>query len=383
MKNKKVFLSILVIFIQLAIINPLPVVPYNPTGKLCNVQNDSLLTFKSKLEENKNGELEFEEEVNCDYELKYNEDLVDSSPTTHLKILEYNIDKNGYGMDSPYEKGHTYIGESLLKFKTQENPDVIVVIEAARNCIQFGVVNIGEYLSDLLQMNFAYSVETLYKNPCTKYVEKNDKKEKEEGKECSIGHLILFNRELVDSGVEYFKNNCCGNDFAYNIKNFLYVDLKVRQKDSNKDYVYRIIGSHLEAGQSDIKRTIGGFVTRYLQAGEITSSKVNEENYKYDDLFIIGDLNGPFMKYDPELYPIYGKNFNDSFENLSYFSRNTCPFSATGKYGFGNLDYIFSKYNNSFEDSVILDDKSSFSYFYGQSDHHPIYTKYRLGNESK
>lgn len=323
-----------------------------------------------------------------EHEEKY---LTDNSPTDVLKILEYNIDKNGLNGDGPYEKGFEPIIEALKQFQKSENPDVIILVEVARNCYKFGQNNLGQLLGEALNMNFFYAVENLYIDNSYITHNKNESYKNssmDDSIEQSVGNLILTKRKVLDYDVKYFKNNCCGNKNIYNIKNFINIDVEFyveTNKTKDEDIVLtavpiRITGTHLEAGQSSVLKTIQGAITRKRQISEIVEYNETIKD-KFYDFIIAGDMNSPFMSKDPFLWPVYHTyNYFDAFSKIPYFQRNTCPWSSTGKYYFGNLDYIFTMKNDACYDSEILNEKSKFNYFYGLSDHHPIYTKYKIDN---
>lgn len=351
---------------------------------------------------------------------------IDDFPVTELKIVEYNIDINGYGLDSEFEIGHEAIINALYQFKQKEEPDVIVIIEAARNCAFAGAVNFGEVLSKKLEMNFYYSVESLYYRNKKygvhieslrnmEYDDNNANSTKETGNmykfnkelECTIGNLVLTNKKVTRSVAQYYLNdNCCDTKERFNIKNSLNLDFEIEiisnytNSTANNDVIsdinndaeitipsvvkekIRISSTHLEAGKSDLKRVFQSAVVRERQLNQIAKehNKVKDE---FKEIFIVGDLNSPLIYFDLSLYSIYYHyNYQDAFSSHSYFSRNTCPFAKTAKFGFANLDYIFSLKENNFVESVILDEESEYSYFYGIADHHPIYIKYSFLNNS-
>jgi hypothetical protein len=88
--------------------------------------------------------------------------------------MEYNIDRNGYGGDSPLEKGMDPIIELITSNKSvcseetliTDNgnkvpiPDILIISEIARDCKDYGSnMNGVEYLAKRLNMSYAYVVE--------------------------------------------------------------------------------------------------------------------------------------------------------------------------------------------------------------------------------
>lgn len=381
----------------------------------------------------------------------------DETPTDKLKIFEYNIDKNGYWMDSPLEKGHIELQKAILNFYNQEKPDILVFIEVARDCLEYGNINMGEYLGSLLNMNYYYAPENIYFNNEAEYknqtflesyiknlnlshlnpnnVDKRNLRKRnnkilisDNEKECSVGTLVLTNRKIVNKKINFYEENCCSKSYYFNAKSFIELDIEVSSNSTNKlkhietdlnqnsnstykneniyinEYnnsndtlstcnnknldnldkkiykkkTFKFINTHLESGGKCLITGLQGFIVRKSQMNYIIEYlKVNEN--KYDEAFIIGDLNTPFINYDPMFWNAYKENYlKDSFDNYCYFCRNTCPFAKTANYNLGNLDYIFSVKNHAFYDSIILNNSSTYSFFYGLSDHNPIFTKYKI-----
>jgi len=271
---------------------------------------------------------------------------------THLNILQYNIDRNGYG--ESYEKGHRALIEKIIDITVKSSINVISLNEVGRNCISFGGINFADELSKALKWNVVYSVE--YIN--SQYSED----------ECTVGNAILSSFPLTKYESKFFENQCCQYSHLGGARSFVQADIGIGDK------IFKVVSTHLESGTYEIENIIGAFLIRHKQLAEIVSllanedSKTNASPFKYDDMFIIGDMNSPFMKFDYSLLPVLF--WNDAFNNYSIFNRKTCPYANRV---ISNLDYIYSK--RSIVDSAYVCDTVDCE---GLSDHNPIIASYNL-----
>ena len=294
---------------------------------------------------------------------------------THINILEYNIDRNGYG--ESYEKGHIYLINKIIDLKYKHGINVISLIEVARNCEEYGAyVNFADNLARKLKWNYVYSVEFI-------------NSQADESRQCTIGNVILSEFVLSNYGFKFFDHQCCMYSHFGGGRSFLYADIVLEntglqdvsrnEKEVNQvlnTSTYRVATTHLESGTFDIQNIVGSFIIRNKQLNEIVSFLYNNSNKKVindssnsqiTDYFIIGDMNSPFMKLDYSLLPVF--LWYDAFSSTAFWKRQTCPF---GYQIISNLDYIFAK-NKGFEKSEVCNTEDCT----GLSDHDPIIASYK------
>lgn len=104
-------------------------------------------------------------------------------------ITEYNVDRNGYGGDSPYEGGLDKI-INIFKDSPRDKvplPDIILLSEIARDCKSYGNNMDGpRELAKALNMSYTYVVE---------FIELGDTNETNQ---CTIGNAILSRYNLIN-----------------------------------------------------------------------------------------------------------------------------------------------------------------------------------------
>lgn len=278
-----------------------------------------------------------------------NAEKLDSNNDQQLRILHWNIDKSGYGGDSPLEKGHLVLNEVLLPFIKENNINIISLNESANDCKNRGnYINYAKSLAEILDFNYLFKSDII-NGPDS------------DGHQCNDGNGLLYSKSLnvLKSQSIVFTNQCCWSEN----RNFLVISVKLDGKNVT------IISTHLEAGKS-VSDFLLASVTRDKQAEEIVNLCHSENNY---DCVVMGDMNFPFKSLPFNIKPF--STFKDSMKDFSIFERNTCPWSSTGKYGFGGLDYVLSQKNDHFEKTKIMGKDTP---FYGLSDHHAVFTIYNL-----
>lgn len=279
-----------------------------------------------------------------------------------LKIFEYNLDKSGYGGDSPLEKGAEELINRISSFAEKENIDILILVEIARDCISYGNnINTAAEISKRLGYEFVFNPEFYIPN-------QSDSKH-----QCLIGNAILSKYPIIKYDSIVFENQCCNYSDQIGKRNSIVIDINVKNKN------YKIFGLHLESGKSSFKSFFEALKIRYGQLHEIDrniKADIKKDKNYYEEFFVGGDFNNPLLLMKSPFCPFATLlNYFDAHDNLPYFSRNTCPFDKPlAKLNFANLDYIYSYKRNKFENSKILKDDM----FYGYSDHFPIITNYRL-----
>jgi len=279
-----------------------------------------------------------------------------------LKIMEYNIDKSGYGGDSPYEKGAQEIIERIYNYTKKEDIDIIVLIEVARDCILFGnYINTAKQLAEKLDFDFVFNPEFYIPD------------QSNENSQCLIGNVILSKFKIKKYESLIFDSQCCNYENQIGKRNAISIEIEINNKN------YKIYGTHLESGQSSFRSFFESMIIRDKQLNEISKNilletKNSEKNF--EEYFIIGDFNNPIPLMKSPFNPFNKlKRFFDSHGSIWFFNRRSCPFDKIlDKFFLANLDYIYSFNKNKFYDSKILNEE----YFYGFSDHSPIVTNYRL-----
>ncbi|EAS02789.1 endonuclease/exonuclease/phosphatase family protein (macronuclear) [Tetrahymena thermophila SB210] len=261
-----------------------------------------------------------------------------------LKVVEYNIDRNGFGGDGPNEKGIQPIIDAL---KTLGDADVIILSEVARDCPQWGSYNGAEEIARAFKMDWAYSVEFLeLDNSLFKL-----------GYQCTIGNAILSNRPLSNIIQKQFKTQCCM--FSGRAGG------RVAIKATIESYNITLISSHLESG-TGFEDFIDAMITREKQSQELVDmiDPIEEEN----KLIIIGgDFNSPLRQFNK------GKPFRE-YQDPFMFKylwphRNTCVGDTLGYFGLSAFDYLYFKNHHGYHlDSFICKSQACT----GFSDHFPI-----------
>mmetsp|Transcript_7973 Transcript_7973/g.8989 ORF Transcript_7973/g.8989 Transcript_7973/m.8989 type:complete len:333 (+) Transcript_7973:16-1014(+) len=296
-------------------------------------------------------------DVECDIE--YGSFIEASSPLpnkTSLKILEFNVDKSGYGGDSPLEKGYILIMNYLQLLVEKEDIDVIIFAEIARDCPRWGNgVHTVVEIAKLLKASYIYGVEFYLPSQSSSDYQ------------CTIGNAIISRYNLENASQIVFKNQIHAYANQVGNRQCVYGDIQVDGKS------FRIYSAHLESGNSEISSVIGAFGVRKDQMKEIVDH-TNQGDQKYEYI-IAGDFNSPLAYLDYGLSDLYLNGFFDSHRSMWFFNRATCPFSPLDKYYLSVLDYIFAKNRNNFENAKIYNDKDE---YYGLSDHLPISVAYKL-----
>lgn len=275
---------------------------------------------------------------------------------TSLKILEFNVDKSGYGGDSPLEKGHVPIMNYLQLLVEQEDIDVIIVSEIARDCPQWGNgVNTVVEIAKLLKASYIYGVEFYLPSQSSST------------SQCTMGNGIISRYNLENASQIVFKTQMHAYASQIGNRQSVYGDIQVNNKS------FRIYSAHLESGSDGISGVIKAFGVRRDQMKEIVEhTDQGEKKYEY---IIAGDFNSPLIYLDYSLFDLYFGGFYDSHRSIWFYKRTTCPFSPLDKYYLSVLDYIFAKNHKNFENPKIYNEQNE---FYGLSDHLPISVTYRL-----
>lgn len=280
----------------------------------------------------------------------------------NLTIIEYNIDRNAYGGDSPYEQG-LYNIISLMNGSNSPLPlpDVLIMSELARDCKEFGnYMNGPEEVAKQLGMYYGYVVE---------YVEINNETEHQ----CTIGNGLFSKYPIYNIDQLRFKHQCCKFNGRMGGRIAIYGDLI-----NSDNQTITIYSTHLESGQGDVIDIADSLIVRIEQIREIIENTQNIK--KESDYWVIsGDFNAPFGDLDSVNIELMLFGFQDSHASLSYFDRNTCPFDTLSQYDIFVFDYIWGngKKAFSFENPIICNLEYSKN-CYGASDHSPIMATLKL-----
>lgn len=297
--------------------------------------------------------------LNCDIE-KGDFSSKNQTVTTTLKIIEYNIDRNAYGGDSPYERGLDNI-ISLMNGTDSPlpTPDVLIMSELARDCKEYGNYMDGpKEVAQKLGYYYAYAVE---------YLEVTN----ETDHQCTIGNGIFSKYPLSNIGQLRFENQCCKFDGRWGGRVAVYGELNVENKGSVLFY-----STHLESGQGDVVDVVDSLVVRVEQIRELIAHAVS---LKPNFTIISGDFNAPFGDLDSVNLEMMLNNYEDSHSALSYFDRNTCPFDTLAQYDIFVFDYIFGKSEQKFEfKNPMICNLQYSQQCYGASDHLPIMVDFSL-----
>lgn len=280
----------------------------------------------------------------------------------YLKIFNYNIDKSGYGGDSPLEKGAVEIVTRITTFVKKEDIDLLILVEVARDCIHYGnYINTAEEIAKHLGYEFVFNPEYLIPD------QSNEKHQ------CLIGNAIISKYKIMKYESIIFNSQCCIYPDQLGKRNAVAIEINVNNKN------YKFFGTHLESGQNTVSSFFESLKVRYNQLSEIdkniTSEIKKNKNY-FSEFFIAGDFNNPLPLMKNPFCP-FAKlyKYHDSHSVISFRKRTTCPFEKKlSQMNLATLDYIYSYYHDYFSNSKIINDE----YFYGYSDHHPIITSYEL-----
>ena len=317
----------------------------------------------------------------------------------NFSIIEYNIDRNGFGGDSPLEKGLQNIID-LFKASVLITPDFLILSEIARDCKSYGNYIDGAFeIAKSLNLYYVYGVEYILDEDTNDTI----------NHQCTIGNAIMSKYKLDNPNFLRFERQCCKFYGRTGGRLAIMASLKV---DSDHELV--IYSTHLESGTGvkDLTQAIGARFTQtkeiikhsndlngnYMSFEELEKIKerINRtevlEQYKqgnafrikeYEELMkltenlnktiiIAGDLNTPLDKIDLAVDELLFNTFVDGHQKLSYFERNTCPFDELSKFGLFVYDYVFMKSARfQFSNPKVLN-KDYNEKCYGASDHYPI-----------
>jgi len=278
-----------------------------------------------------------------------------ASAPTNLTIIEYNIDRNAFGGDSPYEQGLSFI-ISLMNGTNSSlpTPDVLVMSELARDCYDYGnFINGPKELAKKLGFYYAYVVEYISIDNQT-------------GHQCTIGNGLFSKYTIENIGQLRFQSQCCKFPERWGGRIAVFGDLML---ENSKNVT--IYSTHLESGQNDIIDIVESLVVRVEQINEIIDQiNTNKSNSNY--AIISGDFNAPFGDLDSVNIKLELNGYLDSHSSLDYFDRDTCPFDGLSQYDIFVFDYVWAKGESiNFYNPIICNLEYSKD-CYGASDHCPI-----------
>lgn len=234
--------------------------------------------------------------------------------TTHKQdfvIIEYNIDRNGFGGDGSSETGMSGVIQLLQNRTLTPEGDILLLSEVSRGCENYGGIDYSGALelAKALSLNYYYAVE---------YVESDHS---DANNECSIGNAIMSRFQISNVQQLRFSSQCCRYGGRYGGRIDLIGDIHL------SNGVLHVHSSHLESGQANVEMVIESLVVREQQAAEMTE-------VVFDDLgpvVIGGDLNSPLPKIDPTILRLEKDGYVNSFDVLSFSELERIQ-----------LDYIFS-----------------------------------------
>lgn len=116
-----------------------------------------------------------------------------------LNIIEYNIDRNGYGGDGTNESGLDPIISLLQNSNLIPIPDIITLSEVGRGCESYG----GQNISGALEIAKAFGFYYTY---AVEYVVVS---ESDDVNECSIGNALLSRYPIQNIQQLRFETQCC------------------------------------------------------------------------------------------------------------------------------------------------------------------------------
>ena len=274
---------------------------------------------------------------------------------SNLTIIEYNIDRNAFGGDSPYEMG-LYNIISLMNGSNSSlpTPDVLIMSELARECKDYGeFMNGPKELAEMLGFYYAFAVEYISVDNQT-------------GHQCTIGNALFSKYEIVNIEQLRFDHQCCKFPDRWGGRITVIGDILLENERTVSFY-----STHLESGQSDVVDVVESMVVRVEQINELINH-VNTNRVNSNNAIISGDFNAPFGDLDSVNIKLELNGYQDSHESLDYFDRNTCPFDGLSQYDIFIFDYIWVTGDNfNFYDPIICNLDYSKA-CYGASDHSPI-----------
>jgi hypothetical protein len=301
-------------------------------------------------------------------------------PVTSLNIVEYNIDRNGYGGDGSAENGLQPIIDLLQNSSLVPSGDIFLMSEVARGCPSWGGVDFSgaQEIAKAMNLNYYYAVE---------YV---DIDQSDETNECSIGNAILSKYVISNITQLRFESQCCryggryggridligtidpcgAGEIALGRGEFSAQFSTINNNNNNKGTSIatatttsagagagglriHVHSTHLESGQSNLEMVLQSIAVREQQAGEMTavtfadtgssactsSTRASAKNAINGTgtlgagacpVVIGGDLNSPFPKIDPTVLRLQRDGYTNVYENFTLPERE--PFQ---------LDYLF------------------------------------------
>mmetsp|Transcript_20694 Transcript_20694/g.41399 ORF Transcript_20694/g.41399 Transcript_20694/m.41399 type:complete len:340 (+) Transcript_20694:114-1133(+) len=278
-----------------------------------------------------------------------------------LVVLEYNIDRNGGGGDGSNEGGLEPIID-LLKSDALPDFDVLILSEVSRGCDGYGggdVSGAAAIAAAFPGYWSAYAVE---------FVE-YDAESTTTG-ECSIGNAIVSKFPFASVDSLTFSSQCCRYGGRWGGRSAVKADLVVGSDGSSP---VRIVSTHLESGQSDVRSVINGTIVRERQAAEL-AQHFPSSSTKF--MLIGGDMNSPLRSIDPTRLTFQWSGFHDSHDSIPWRQRNTCPDAAIAQYAKAlTLDFLYIDDEDRISEVGICNDEEVCN---GHSDHVPIFGKYRM-----
>ena len=268
---------------------------------------------------------------------------------SELYIVEYNIDRNGYGGDGDNESGLDAIIKLLSNPLLIHSADILILSEVARGCEGYGGINLSgaEEIAKSLNLNFVYAVEYVVIS------------ESNATAECSIGNALLSKYPIANVQQLRFQSQCCRYPDRYGGRIDLIGDITLSSKPGSSsvpDILCHVHSAHLESGQANAKMVIESIIVRGIQAAEMT-------NVTWTDnlpIIIAGDLNSPGPNYDPTILRLKKDGFTNSMENYTIPARPLIQY-----------DYIFSSPSILSEAGYCRKPECQ-----GISDHVPFWAKY-------
>jgi endonuclease/exonuclease/phosphatase family metal-dependent hydrolase len=282
---------------------------------------------------------------------------IPTPPKKSLIVMEYNLNKNGRGHDSPYETGMPGI-ISLLNgtHPTIPIPDILLLSEVAYNCKPDHYINGADEIARNLNMSFAFVVEYIDIDP-------NDTTHKSQ---CTVGNALLSRYPMRDIIQKRFSTQCCSNP----PKRGGCIEVMAEVNVGIGIPPLLVHATHLETGNG-VYDFVQAWITRVGQAREMATSSDNEN---YEHIIMGGDLNSPLQGVDPVIETIKENGFHDAFDTLSFIERESVPFDPLSKLLLGDDDYIFFRGGKG--SNPVVCHKEYEPACYGPSDHVPIWFTY-------
>jgi endonuclease/exonuclease/phosphatase family metal-dependent hydrolase len=232
-----------------------------------------------------------------------------------INIVEYNIDRNGFGGDGSKESGLDSIIDLLTNQSLVPFAHMFVMSEVARGCKNYGGVDFSgaREIAESMSLNYYYAVE---------YVDIDQSTAEDE---CSMGNAILSRFEIRDVAQLRFESQCCRYGGRYGGRIDLIGDIIVPfPSDSKRLHIH---SAHLESGQANPQMVMESLVVREQQAAEMAAATYATSGH----VIIGGDLNSPLPRVDPTILKLEKEGFVNSFENKTVGQREVIQ-----------LDYLFS-----------------------------------------